>query len=94
MSAGPHPPAFARRLLQRVLPLDVREHIANELDEVFQYKCARDGPFSARLWYCREVLSFTGRFTVEEHKRGRMRGIVESWGSDNELPRPTPERLG
>lgn len=82
MSLPHRPPRFARRLLTRALPIDVREHIANELDEVFHYKCAQDGIIRARLWYCREVLSFAGRFTVEENRRGHMKGFVEGWTSD------------
>lgn len=82
MSTSQSPPGLARRLLKRALPLDVREHITNELDEVFQYKSARDGAARARLWYWGEVLSFAGRFTVEENKRGPMKGFVEGWSSD------------
>src|SRR5687767_14189290 len=57
------PPGLARRLLQRALPIDAREHITNELDEVFQERCRHSGLALARLWYWREVLSFAGRFT-------------------------------
>jgi predicted permease len=77
-----HPPRLARRLLQRALPIDAREHIANELDEVFHYKQARLGATRARLWYWREVLAFAGRFTVEENRRGHMTGFFESWSDD------------
>lgn len=56
MSTPDSPPAVARRLLARALPVDVREHILNELDEVYQYKYARHGAAGARLWYCREVM--------------------------------------
>lgn len=78
----PQPPRLARRLLTRALPVDVREHIAVELDEVYQRQCARMGPRRARLWYWREVLSFSGRFAVEENKRGRMKGFFEGWSGD------------
>ena len=77
-----HPPRLARRLLRRALPVDVREHITNELDEVYHYKRAQSGGRRAQFWYWREVLSFAGRFTVEENKRGHMKGFLESWASD------------
>ncbi|MDQ3071169.1 MAG: ABC transporter permease [Acidobacteriota bacterium] len=76
------PPRLARRLLTRTLPIDVREHITAELDEVYQRRCAQAGIPGARLWYWREVMSFAGRFTVEENRRGRMRGWLEGWSSD------------
>lgn len=78
----PQPPRFARRLLTRALPVDVREHIAVELDEVYQRRCAQIGIARARFWYWREVLSFSGRFAVEENKRGQMKGFFENWSSD------------
>ena len=82
MTPPVHPPGLARRILQRSLPIDVREHITSELDEVFHYKCEQRGPRRARLWYWREVLSFAGRFTVEENRRGHMKRFVEGWTSD------------
>ncbi|MEX2271422.1 MAG: ADOP family duplicated permease [Vicinamibacterales bacterium] len=78
----PQPPRLARRLLTRALPIDVREHIAAELDEVYQRRSAQVGVSRARLWYWREALSFAGRFTVEENRRGRMKGFVEGWTGD------------
>ena len=82
MTSAQQPPRLARRLLQRALPIDVREHITSELDEVYQYKRSEIGPRHARLWYWREALSFAGRFTVEENRRGHMKGFFEGWGTD------------
>lgn len=82
MSTTPHPPPLARRLLRRALPIDVREHVTNELDEVFQQRASRLGTVRASLWYWREVMSFSARFTLEENRRGPMKGFIEGWSAD------------
>ena len=98
MSAAPTPPDLARRLLALALPDDAREHIVQELDEVYERLCERDGNRQARRWYWREALSFSGGFTIErlrervagtqripvesQDKRGPVRGVIESWTSD------------
>ena len=82
MSRSHEPPRLARRLLARALPIDARDHIVTELDEVFEQRVARLGPLRASFWYWREVVSFSTRFTLEENRRGPMKGLVEGWTAD------------
>jgi hypothetical protein len=65
VTASPNPPRSAQALLELVLPVDVRESIAGDLDELFQRDCRRHGVRRARLRYSRQALSFAVRFTVE-----------------------------
>lgn len=92
------PPALARRMLAFALPADAREHIINDLDEVYGRICEQDGGARAHRWYWREALAFTGGFALERlreraagghpitipnhNKRGLMRAFFESWTGD------------
>jgi hypothetical protein len=67
------PPRLARRLLELVLPPDAREHIIDDLDEVYRHRCQQRTVARARRWYWRETLSFSSRFFVER-LRERVRG--------------------
>ena len=98
MNSAPPPPALARRLLALALPDDARDHIVNELDEVYARTCEQDGHARARRWYWRETLAFTGGFTLERvreratgrtpftfshnDKRGPMQAFFEGWVGD------------
>lgn len=62
------PPRVARAVVERVLPADVRESIAGDLDEFFQRDCRTHGPGRARLRYWRRATALTIRFAIE---RGR-----------------------
>ena len=62
------PPRVARAVVERVLPADVRESIAGDLDEFFQRDCRTRGPGPARLRYWRHAAALTIRFAIE---RGR-----------------------
>ena len=64
---------MARRVLAWALPLDAREYLVDELDEMFQKVHAIRGPRAAGLWYVRETLSFSARFLVER-TRERLNG--------------------
>jgi putative ABC transport system permease protein len=93
-----HPPNLARRLLKRAIPRDSREHIIDDLDEVYLRLCADKGTARARSWYWREALVFSAAFLFErlrdrttshhlietpiENKRGPMRRTFESWTTD------------
>ena len=61
-------PRVARAVVERVLPADVRESIAGDLDEFFQRDCRTHGPGRARLRYWRHATALTIRFAIE---RGR-----------------------
>jgi hypothetical protein len=63
-----NPPRVARAVVERVLPADVRESIAGDLDEFFQRDCRTHGPSRARLRYWRHATALTIRFAIE---RGR-----------------------
>jgi putative ABC transport system permease protein len=57
------PPRLARRLLGLVLPDDVRDAIDGDLFELFTQRNAERGWLGASIWYWREAVSFTVRFT-------------------------------
>ena len=63
-----NPPRVARAVVERVLPADVRESIAGDLDEFFQRDCRTHGPGRARLRYWGHATALTIRFAIE---RGR-----------------------
>jgi predicted permease len=68
------PPALARRALALALPADSREHIVQELDEVYGRVCREQSASAARRWYWRETVSFAARFGAER-ARERARGV-------------------
>ena len=73
------PPALARRLLALALPPDARDYLIDELDEVYRRRCADGSLTSARRWYWRETVSFSGRFAAErvrERAFGRHGAIL------------------
>ena len=98
MTGLPSPPQLARRLLALALPADARDPIVEDLDEVYRRLCEEQGPTQARRWYWRETASFSGGFLMERlreratgrsqitipnpDRRGRLRGLLESWTSD------------
>ena len=43
MTGAPQPPKLARRALAIALPADAREHIVDELDEVYRRRCEQEG---------------------------------------------------
>jgi hypothetical protein len=69
----PQSPGLARRVLALALPADAREHIIDELDEVYRRRCEQQSVARARRWYWRETSSFSGRF-LAERLRERARG--------------------
>ena len=69
------PPPLARRLLRRALPNDIRESIADELEEVYHQRRAQAGKAAADRWYWREIASFSIRFL---HERRRERAAARS----------------
>ena len=58
------PPRLAGWILERALPPDVREDVAGDLNEMYARRRA-SGAVRARLWYWRQVASFSARFGVE-----------------------------
>ena len=64
-------PRFARRLLDLTLPADAREYVISDLNDVFQAHAGRHGALRARLWYWREAVSFSARFTRERMRERR-----------------------
>ena len=59
------PPALAHRMLALTLPEDVREHVIDDLDEVYRRVLDRHGAARARRWYWREALTISAGFLVE-----------------------------
>ena len=71
------PPRFARALLARAVPPDVREAIVADLHELFDRDRRTLGAARARWSYRRRVLSFAARFLVERTADRARTGI--SW---------------
>lgn len=63
MSASP--PALLRRLLEGSLPVEVRDGIVGDLDEVYCARRSRSGGARTGLWYAGQVLAISGRFAAE-----------------------------
>ncbi len=80
MSGPLRPPGVARRLLEAVLPDDMREGVSGDLEEVFRQRCSSHGQTRAGLWYWWEVVSFSLRFLWEgviERRRPSGKRILE-----------------
>ena len=71
MTASPRPPRLARRILEHVLPADVREDVSGDVEELFSRRCAREGVVRARLWYWRQAFTFAARFRAERLRERR-----------------------
>ncbi|HYN06321.1 MAG TPA: ABC transporter permease [Vicinamibacterales bacterium] len=65
MNDTSRPPRLARRLLERALPGDAREHVLGDLEEVFRRDCHTTGPVRARVRYWVKAVSFTTGFIAE-----------------------------
>lgn len=82
MSASP-PPGL-RRLLEILLPGDVREGIVGDLDEVYLDRRRRSGGVTSGLWYLSQVLAISAHFLVERVRDAfSIRGL--SMGLDLKL---------
>ncbi len=89
MSVGGHPPRLARRLVRWALPLDRRDDITGDLEEVFRRRSRERGRLRARLWYWREALVFSGRFLAERFREALRRRV----SSDEQAPARIPKRI-
>ncbi|HXW05074.1 MAG TPA: ABC transporter permease [Vicinamibacterales bacterium] len=65
MTGWPPPPLLARYLLTLALPPDDRDHVLDDLEDVYRNRCDDLGHRAARHWYWRETISFAGRFAFE-----------------------------
>jgi predicted permease len=75
-------PRFARWIIERALPPDVREDVIGDQDEMFRRASARRGPLRACLWYWGQTLSFSRHFISErlrERRREAHMWIGFSW---------------
>jgi putative ABC transport system permease protein len=52
-------------LLVHAVPVDARDYLLAELDEVFERRCRLQGPRRASRWYWRQTLAFAARWSVE-----------------------------
>lgn len=55
------PPGRLRRLLRACLPLEDRDALARELDELYRARVATRGRSAANRWYMRQVFGFVSR---------------------------------
>lgn len=60
------PPRLARWMLERALPLELRDHVPADLDELYARRLGAHGAGRARLWYWQQVFSFITRFRAEQ----------------------------
>jgi putative ABC transport system permease protein len=74
------PPALLRRLLERVLPGEVRDGIVGDLDEVYRARRQEGGAVRGGLWYAWQVIAISARFTLEG-----LRDALPSVGPDLKL---------
>lgn len=58
-------PRFAQWLLALTVPRDVRDDVSGDLFELYRRRVGADGHLRARLWYWRQVGSFTIHFAAE-----------------------------
>jgi predicted permease len=58
------PPSLATRILEAVLPADLRDDVCSNLDELYAGRVRRNGHRRADLWYWRQVVSFPLRLLV------------------------------
>jgi putative ABC transport system permease protein len=79
MTPPPTPPRFARWLLERALPDDIRESVTGDRDEVFHRDCREHGVRAARRRYGHQAMSFAWHFMAERW-RDRCRGGVMRTG--------------
>ena len=86
MNHTPSSPWLARQLLTLALPPDEHPHVIDELDEVFRSRCGLDTVGSARRWYWRETLLFSGRFLVERARERIHGGYKAEIPGDNRRP--------
>ena len=66
-----HPPRLFRWLLGRVLPVEERQGLLGELDDLFESRRQRWGYGRARRWYAKQWWSFALRLRVA-HVRGQI----------------------
>jgi putative ABC transport system permease protein len=66
------PPRFARWLLERALPADVREDVSGDLEELYRRQ-------PSRLWYWRQTFTFSSQFLAERFRQ-RHRQVDMSSG--------------
>jgi predicted permease len=63
------PPRIARTLLRLSVPRDARDAIDGDLAELYVARADARGRASAALWYWKEVLSFSVRFSLDRLRR-------------------------
>jgi predicted permease len=61
MTGAPRPPAALRGLVRASLPVEDKDALVAELDQLFRERTARDGRLPAILWYLRQALGFVFR---------------------------------
>jgi hypothetical protein len=79
---GTRPPRVSRWLLSHVVPLDARDTVLGDLEEVHHERARTLGPRRARAWYRRQAISFSLHFALErmgEAFSWRGRGLAPSW---------------
>jgi predicted permease len=69
---APSSPRRARRLLERLLPEEVRDGIVGDLDEVYRSRRAAGGALRTWMWYWAQAISISARLWAESAQdRGR-----------------------
>ena len=76
MTNTPAPPRLARWLLTRALPVDMRESVTGDQDEMFQRDCRNHGVSGARRRYWNQTMSFALHFLAERWRDRRRGGEI------------------
>ena len=70
---------MARRLLERALPADAREHVVADMDELFKQRLERDGAWRARSWFFLQAITFWVRFWFVRRTSTRVAFSLLDW---------------
>jgi putative ABC transport system permease protein len=89
MSEAPRPPRFARWILARLVPRDVRDSIDGDLCELFAERRERRGAPVAHVMYWRDALTLAMRFTAD-----RLRRFAVAMSGGNGVPSALDFKLG
>lgn len=65
-----NPPPLARRILDAALPEADREDVVANLEDLFHFRCRRNGSRSAAMWYWWQALTFPIRLRLGSTRRG------------------------
>ena len=78
-------PPHAIRLFYSLLPAQIREELAGDLEDLFARRAERDGITAARRWYCRQLVrAVVETNLLRRRQRARREGdsMLQTIGQD------------